>query len=260
MLSKQSAFKAHEPCPQCHSKDNLARYDDGHAWCFGCGYHEVGGRVPVRPEVAPMTVLGPSTGIPDPHIRLPSDASTTIDNKALNWLSAYGITRPEIVENNIQWSDRFQQLLFPIYGDKNDLIAYQARQFYSRVDGTKFKKWLSYGKVGEILHIMGLTNPSECGIVLVEDIVSAIKVSRYGCAMPLFGNRPSMRQLMRLSRITDKVFIWLDPDMRKVSHLIAAQAQGIGLQPKVIMSNQDPKAESEHRIKQYCSMQANVFV
>jgi twinkle protein len=30
-----------EPCPKCGSKDNLARYDDdGHAHCFGCGYHE----------------------------------------------------------------------------------------------------------------------------------------------------------------------------------------------------------------------------
>lgn len=26
-----------EPCPKCGSKDNLARYDDGHAYCFGMG-------------------------------------------------------------------------------------------------------------------------------------------------------------------------------------------------------------------------------
>lgn len=32
----------HEPCPSCGSKDNLARYPDGHAHCFGadCKYHE----------------------------------------------------------------------------------------------------------------------------------------------------------------------------------------------------------------------------
>jgi twinkle protein len=32
----------HEPCPECGSKDNLARYDDGHAYCFGgnCNYRE----------------------------------------------------------------------------------------------------------------------------------------------------------------------------------------------------------------------------
>jgi twinkle protein len=35
-----SEFLRHEPCPECGSRNNLARYTDGHAWCFGCGYRE----------------------------------------------------------------------------------------------------------------------------------------------------------------------------------------------------------------------------
>lgn len=35
-----SEFVTHEPCPSCGSKDNLARYSDGHGHCFGCNYHE----------------------------------------------------------------------------------------------------------------------------------------------------------------------------------------------------------------------------
>lgn len=35
-----SKFLKHEPCPQCNSKDNAARFDDGHLHCFGCGYQE----------------------------------------------------------------------------------------------------------------------------------------------------------------------------------------------------------------------------
>lgn len=35
-----SKFQKHEPCPECNSKDNFARYDDGHGHCFGCGYYE----------------------------------------------------------------------------------------------------------------------------------------------------------------------------------------------------------------------------
>jgi len=37
-----SEFIRHEQCPQCGSKDNLARYTDGHGYCFGCGYYEKG--------------------------------------------------------------------------------------------------------------------------------------------------------------------------------------------------------------------------
>jgi twinkle protein len=35
-----SEFRIHEPCTECGSKNNLARYSDGHAHCFGCGHWE----------------------------------------------------------------------------------------------------------------------------------------------------------------------------------------------------------------------------
>ena len=35
-----SKFVGHEPCPECESSDALGRYDDGHGYCFSCGYHE----------------------------------------------------------------------------------------------------------------------------------------------------------------------------------------------------------------------------
>ena len=43
-------FLYHEPCPKCGSKDNLARYDDGHGYCFGCRYYEKGEGEPAEPE------------------------------------------------------------------------------------------------------------------------------------------------------------------------------------------------------------------
>lgn len=33
-------FVGKEPCPECGSRDNLARYDDGSAYCFGCQHSE----------------------------------------------------------------------------------------------------------------------------------------------------------------------------------------------------------------------------
>ncbi|MFC3214654.1 hypothetical protein [Novosphingobium panipatense] len=35
-----SAFLRHESCPECGSRDNLARYASGRAHCFGCNYWE----------------------------------------------------------------------------------------------------------------------------------------------------------------------------------------------------------------------------
>ncbi|MBN9346629.1 MAG: toprim domain-containing protein [Devosia sp.] len=42
MTDDDSSFIGKEPCPECGSRDNLARYSDGHGYCFGCGYRERG--------------------------------------------------------------------------------------------------------------------------------------------------------------------------------------------------------------------------
>lgn len=46
----ESECIGHEPCPSCGSSDNLARYDDGHGYCFGCRYYEHGDGVPQDPS------------------------------------------------------------------------------------------------------------------------------------------------------------------------------------------------------------------
>ncbi len=40
MGETESEFTNHEACPECGSEDNLARYSDGHGFCFGCNFYE----------------------------------------------------------------------------------------------------------------------------------------------------------------------------------------------------------------------------
>lgn len=42
MTTAEAEFTHHEPCPSCGSSDALARYTDGHGYCFSCQYHEQG--------------------------------------------------------------------------------------------------------------------------------------------------------------------------------------------------------------------------
>jgi len=39
-VNDESHYLHKEPCPKCGSRDNLARYSDGHAFCFGCRHYE----------------------------------------------------------------------------------------------------------------------------------------------------------------------------------------------------------------------------
>ena len=56
-MTSESHVVGREQCPKCGSRDNLARYSDGHAYCFGmgCGHYEPGTDQPDRPR-APRTV------------------------------------------------------------------------------------------------------------------------------------------------------------------------------------------------------------
>ena len=58
--SGDSVFLRHEPCAQCGSKDNLARYTD-HAYCFGCNYYEStdGGKQPTKAMTRELITIEP---------------------------------------------------------------------------------------------------------------------------------------------------------------------------------------------------------
>ena len=45
----ESSFLRHQSCDNCGSKDNVAVYDDGHTWCFGCNTYTKGDRI-VNPQ------------------------------------------------------------------------------------------------------------------------------------------------------------------------------------------------------------------
>jgi twinkle protein len=65
---------AREACPKCGSKDNLVRYADGHAFCFGadCGHHEPstdGSRRAETTKTEFKVVSGDYCDIPDRKLR-----------------------------------------------------------------------------------------------------------------------------------------------------------------------------------------------
>ena len=60
----ESEFIGKEHCPACGSKDNLGRYSDGHAFCFGqgCGYYEPPTGEEARRVVTAKTDFDPLEG------------------------------------------------------------------------------------------------------------------------------------------------------------------------------------------------------
>ena len=251
MNFQESSYLGKEQCPECKkngrdtSKDNLHRWDD-HAHCFSCHYHEFPDGTQIINTLASRVAneqKGPSLH-KDRPLTLPDKAGKTFDVRALQWLNDYGIIRDEIVNNDLRWDDSRQWLIFPIRGANDELLAYQGRSF-----APTGPKWENRGNTETVVHIIDNSGVLDGPIIMVEDIVSAIKVGRHARALCLFGSNGGLRRIMQIRHLTRKLWFWLDADKYKDSIKFAKNARMCGIDTRVIYTSKDPKEHSDEEIR-----------
>lgn len=241
-MSQRTHFIRHEPCGNCGSRDNLARYSDGSAWCFGCGFFQPGklsGWVIQTMDVEPSA---------EDAIELPPDYSIEYGSEAVSWAGKYGLNPLTLIRNGVYWSEYRKQLIFPWWNKDstpNKLLAYQARNF--RVGAPKY---LTKGKLDEVLPIYHRAPDKKTKkLCLVEDAISAIKIANMTCdSMPCLTSTLSKEKQSRLSEMYDEIIVWLDGNMYKSALEIADSLAFLGTETQVINTIPDPKAHSYQEI------------
>lgn len=251
-----------EACPKCQamgndqSGDNLAVYADGHEFCFACRfYRDADGVSKIRAND------GFSNTVITRSLHLPNDASLDYPSHALNWVAKYELTKHDLMQNGVVYSDdgvsfrgnrATDLLIFPSW-EKDNLLAWQGRYF-----GTdKVPKWITRGNTDKCYHFLCNGKPDSRvrdTLVIVEDIISAIKVSKLGVsAMPLWGNQFLGRidMLLKLTRNGCKVLLWLDPNMYTKMIKESNVARLKGLETCSILSRMDPKEHTMDEIEEY---------
>ena len=251
-------FVRHEPCPNCGSRDNLGRYDDGSAFCFGCEYRERATHY--RPKVT------------DEHINreipaLPDDTSTNYSAEAVAWLGQYHLSIEESIKAGIRWSDSKQQLIFLLEDG-----CWQARNFYGPVKAKR--KYFTAGNVNDSIKLYLVSqqpvaqlrssteqekeeSQGNRTLAVVEDCVSAIRIA--GCdaaggacdAMPVLGSHVSRERLCRIARLYSHLIIWLDHDKFKEAQALASSAKMLGLSSRLIYTDLDPKCYTDEELTTY---------
>ena len=237
-------------CPSCASqgkdtsKDNLALYSDGHEHCFACTYHLPS---PAENRIRKLTTIESKTA--PGAICLPDDASTTLPVDVLSRLLSWDMTPEMIVRNRIQWSEKEQRLLLPVYDEYDQLLMYQARSW-----DIGQKKYLTFGKPRDILHIVSPVGTTDnTTIIICEDLISAIRIGEVENAIPLWGSDIPLELIRRLSSRFSVVGVWLDPDMKlkavkdvlRISQYVPAF---------FIDSNLDPKFYNREKIKDHINI------
>ena len=268
-VTMESKLLWHKRCPRCeqHGKDrsgnNLAVYSD-HSFCFSCGYTEKG-KVGSFFSAGRQDYTGPRKQVPRQGMSdsnkcpaLPNDCILSLPTLGINWIKQWGITNKEIAVNRIGWSeDGFTLgghgnqtpiqyapcMVFPIFSIQGTLLMWQARYF-----GTEksYPKYITKGKPNEIIHVLGKGD----SLVIVEDLLSAIKVARVTRCLPLWGSSPSMVFLNRLRHITDHLVIWLDPDKTYEAEKLRKRVSVLIDRVTIIHSQADPKVYDEDEIRE----------
>lgn len=231
---QDSYFLNHEPCPRCGSRDNVGVYSDGHKFCFGCRKRW---SAPDNLQNLKSKVENNNNKIHVADTLDTSSFSYVISAEAAEWLKKYGISDNEILHYGICWNSKTSSLVFPIFNnDTKELLYYQER-YFGPPDENK-PKYVTYGSKSQQLGF--ITNRNfPTSVVLVEDFVSAIKVSRYCTCSPLLGCSIDANGVNWLRETFSRVRVWLDMDkatqaLREASKLNIKDTQ-------IILTQFDPK-------------------
>ena len=231
-------FVKHEACPSCGSRDNLGRYSDGSAFCFGCGYKERGDRSPFVGE------RDGKNEEPSDGVRFPDDATNIIDGAGLEWLAKYGLDASDAFKAGFKWSPYWEQLLMPFYDGDKQLCCIQAKNFNAR-RAAKAK----YYNVGEKIQSRTIYGERKGTLVLTEDAVSALVVSLVADAKPLLGTSIPREQIAGFKGPYNRLVVWLDADKWREGRSIADQAKLLGMETKTLLTDKDPKEYSVDDIR-----------
>lgn len=264
------SYVGHEPCPKCGSRDNLARYSDGSAWCFGCHHWE-------PPTISGFVTHG-NNKLAEEHTsidrllpRIYAEAQTTLPPCTEDWLSRYGITGAESIRAGIRWYGKREQTLLPFYDREGTLCCLQAKNHNAQ--RARKAKYFNYGEKSEHYTVYGRrqtqtanaggtripTNDGKevCGrerelrqLVLCEDALSSIKVGRISPSHPLLGTHIARDKLKTLTASYKSLVVWLDSDKWREAREIADAGKLLGLSTRAILTPDDPKCYTTEQIQE----------
>lgn len=229
-----SHFLRNEACPKCRSSggdisgDNLGVYSDGHSYCWKCGFYNPGD---IKDKYFKKEPITNSRGLIYPEI-------TSFSKETIDYLKKYGLTDDEIYSNLNGHTEGYSFF---------DSAFYQVR----RINPIDKPKVDTRGIIVGNEPIFASSNGGD-SVVLVEDIISSIKVSRVIDSCALLKSSIHDILILRLANRYKNCYLWLDPDMyQKMTKSLLPRLKPYFNQVRVIFSELDPKEYSTQKIKEY---------
>lgn len=123
-------------------------------------------------------------------------------------INKYGLTYTEIAQNEIKYNPSRDSYVFSIFDYHGNVLGLVDRAYWGR----KPKSITYWFKPNINLGFPKLNNKASAEVVLVEDIISAIKVGRYKRACAILGSSITDDGAAYLADLTSHIVEALDPD------------------------------------------------
>lgn len=200
-------------------------------------------------------MVGPSQAIVQPKmLELPEDTNGCLPPQAMAYLLKYGITPDERQLLRFSWSETLDRMIMPVYSYEGDLLYWQARNLGEVTpDRPKYKNIYMAGSRNVFAKFDSRDNKFPDTVVLVEAIISAVKLSRYVDTIALLGSYiPS--SILPLLKQYKRVVLWLDPDKAIAQQKIGIRLSGLtGIPIYATFTNKKPKEYNSKEIIEWLS-------
>lgn len=214
-----------------------------HAYCFRCGLNE-------SESVGQLTLaeLAARRAAEQQYstskaASLPADFTSDIPKEGRVWLYRASIYGAALDRYGIGWSPRMQRVILPIRGTSGELLGTQARAV---MPGQKPKYLTSMS--GQ--HTFCAAGKRPGPVVIVEDILSAIRVADVTSAVALLGTCTPLTAVLPHLPGAGRVLCWFDADAAgaKAWAKYSAALSLTGYEPVRVQSDKDPKLHSRREI------------
>lgn len=164
--------------------------------------------------------------------------------KALWWVKQYGLSDYELANYAFAYSPGRKRVIIPIWWEGKK-IGWQARKLYDEDNGPKY---ITQASSPPGFMLKGEHTYEE--IVLVEDVISAIKVGRTTEAVAMLSTNPTTRMMNYVKRFSN-FKIWLDMDNPQVIRQSLKLLRNLGIygHTKLIVTPKDPKVYDDSEIR-----------
>lgn len=219
-------------CPRCASRgndrkgNNLFEYPDGF-YCFACSYYKPNKSL----ENARRNLTSYNERL-DTNLCNDLILNNSLEIDHLKWLLGYNLTQDEMS----QFKSCTKRRVNNEFRECSLLVFYCSDSYWV---GRNFGEGVKYLSRGVKPYLEFGSNKET--LVFVEDIISAVKVSRSVTAVPMLGAKV-MPAWWDEARKYDRVIVWNDRDKATDSIVQARRAsEVIGKKVEIIITEKDPK-------------------